>query len=74
MSTSVQAHVHMLATRQGRTVADNRRANDVNTEAIDDHSALQGAHVVRPLPVAKYPPTDTTSTKEKKRHRSVLIC
>ena len=52
----------MLATRQGRTVADNRRATDVNTEAIDDHSALQDAHVVRPLTVAKYPPTDTTTT------------
>ena len=52
----MQAHVHMLATRQGRTVPDNRRATDVNNEAIHDNSALQGAHVVRPLTVAKYPP------------------
>ena len=33
---------------------------DVNTEATDGHSALQGAHVVRPLTVAEYPPLDTT--------------
>ena len=45
---------------RGRAVADNQCATDVNTEAIDDQSALQGAHVVRPLTVAKYPPTDTT--------------
>ena len=56
----MQAHVHTLAGLDHRTVADNRRATDVNTEAIDCQSALQGAHVVRPLTVAKYPPTDTT--------------
>ena len=47
---------------RGRTVAENRRATDVNTETIDGQSALQGAHVVRPLTVAKYPPTDTTGS------------
>ena len=35
---------------------------DVNTEATDGHSALQGAHVVRPLTVSEYLPTDTTDT------------
>ena len=45
---------------RGRTVADNRCATDVNIKATDGHSALQGAHVVRPLTVAKYPPLDTT--------------
>ena len=45
---------------RGRTVADNRRATDVNIEATDGRSALQGAHVVRPLTVSEYPPTDTT--------------
>ena len=49
-----------MASPDHRTVADNQRAGDVNTEAIDGPSALQGAHVVRPLTVAKYPPTDTT--------------
>ena len=56
----MQAHVHTLASPDHRTVADKRRATDVNTEAIDGQSALQGAHVVRSLTVAKYPPTDTT--------------
>ena len=45
---------------RGRTVADNRCASDVNIEATDGHSALQGAHVVRPLTVANYLPLDTT--------------
>ena len=47
---------------RGHTVVDNRRATDVNIEATDGHSALQGAHVVRPLTVSEYPPTDTTTT------------
>ena len=59
----MQAHVHTLAGPDHRTVADNRRANNVNTEAIDGQSALQGAHVARPLTVAEYPATDTTTTK-----------
>ena len=45
---------------RGRTVADNRCAADVDIKATDGHSTLQGAHVVRPLTVAKYPPLDTT--------------
>ena len=31
---------------------------DVNIEATDGHSALQGAHVVRPLIVSEYAPLD----------------
>ena len=58
---------------RGRTVADNRRATDVHIEATDDHSALQGAHVVRPLTVSEYPPTDTTATFNNLRSNAPLF-
>ena len=37
---------------RGRTVVDNRRETDVNILATDGHSALQSAHVLRPLTVS----------------------
>ena len=60
MSTSVQADVNTRANANPGTVEVNRLAIHVNTFAIDGHPALEGAHVVRPLSVAEYPPSDTT--------------
>ena len=45
----------------------------VNTEATDGYSALQGAHVVRPLNVSEYPPTDTSNLLSDSFHEMNLM-